>query len=489
MDLAEYVLKTVAEAIVGSGATILIILGFILYFQNRRTAAMQKAIVGQSINSPLELTLSQIVLGILGGVVASFLLTYAGVMFDEKSGIEIIFLTSIILSLVKPRFICFSYSGALLGAASLILNDLAVLVTGKSLADGYFNVDITSLMTMVGILHIVEGVLVAIDGFRGAIPVFSNSDGKIAGGFALKRYWPIPVIIMLLFVPETTSGGTSGLVEITTPGWWPLISSSYNAEFLKDAIIAAFSIYAMLGYHSITFTKTKKEKALSSGVNIFTYGVILTLVAQLASLNNVILKVLVVAFAPIAHEFMLSIQRKKELKLKPRFVSSDRGIMVLEVAPNSPAALMGIRSGDRLLEINSHEIKDEKDVLESIKQAFSKLVVKIQQSNGSEKELMYGSFTAGQRLGVVFVPKNLPKKNVVSGFGTMSFKDFLDKIYNNEEDIAKNQSEEVNDQEANDDQAKDDNLDEKAKDDKLDEQDKVDNPSEADEQDKEDKQD
>lgn len=448
MDLARYVLSAVAEAIVGSGATIIIILGFILYFQNRKTAAMQKAIVGQSINSPLELTLSQIVLGILGGVVASLLMIYAGVKFHESSGIELLFITSIILSLIKPRFICFSYSGAILGAVSLIVNDIAVKVTGESLMNGYFNVDITSLMTMVGILHIVEGLLVAIDGSRGAIPVFSNSNGKIVGGFALKRYWPIPVVIMLLLIPEATSGADISTIEISTPSWWPLIGSSYSTEFLKQAIGYILSIYAMLGYHSVTFTKTKKEKALNSGGSIFTYGVVLTTVAQLASLNNLMLKVLVVIFAPVAHELMLKIQRNKELKLKPRFVSSDRGIMVLEVAPNSPAAHMGIRSGDRLIEINEHEIKDEKDVLDSIKQAFSKLVIKIQQSNGSEKELMYGSFTAGERLGVVFVPKNLPKKSVVSGIEAMSFKDFLDKIYSGEVDKNKQDDNKKDDQAA-----------------------------------------
>ncbi|NLZ48684.1 MAG: PDZ domain-containing protein [Clostridiales bacterium] len=472
MDLAIYVLKSVAEAIVGSGASIIIILGFILYFKNRRTAAMQKAIVGERINSPLELTLSQIVLGILGGVVASLLLTYTGVMFDENSGIELIFLTSIILSLVKPRFICFSYSGAILGAVSLILNDIAVFVTGEPLLNGYFNVDITSLMTMVGILHIVEGLLVAVDGSRGAIPIFSNSEGKIVGGFALKRYWPIPVVIMLLVLPETSAGVAGGAVQISIPDWWPLIKSSYSAELLEKAILSIFSIYAMLGYNSITFTKSKKEKAVSSGVSIFVYGVVLTAVAQLASLNIIILKVLVVVFAPIAHEFMLNIQRNKELKLKPKFVSSDRGIMVLEVAPNSPAAHMGIRSGDRLLEINSHEIKNEKDVVDSIKQAFSKIVIKIQQSDGNEKELMYGSFTAGQRLGVVFVPRNLPKKKVVSDSDVMSFKNFLDKMYKNEEDKTSSPNEEIKDY----------------KESKNDDQDKAGNQSEDDKQNKEDNQ-
>ena len=47
---------------------------------------------------------------------------------------------------------------------------------------------------------------------------------------------------------------------------------------------------------------------------------------------------------------------------------------------------------------------------------------------------MYGSFTAGERLGVVFVPRNLPKKDVLSAVEAVNFRDLLDKIYKNDED-------------------------------------------------------
>ena len=46
---------------------------------------------------------------------------------------------------------------------------------------------------------------------------------------------------------------------------------------------------------------------------------------------------------------------------------------------------------------------------------------------------MYGSFTAGEA-GVVFVPRNLPKKDVLSAVEAVNFRDLLDKIYKNDED-------------------------------------------------------
>ena len=57
----------------------------------------------------------------------------------------------------------------------------------------------------------------------------------------------------------------------------------------------------MLGYHSITL-KTKKEKVELRSKHLYLWCYF-DPVAQLASLNNVILKVLVVAFAPIAHGY------------------------------------------------------------------------------------------------------------------------------------------------------------------------------------------
>ena len=59
-------------------------------------------------------------------------------------------------------------------------------------------------MTLVGVLHIIEGSLVMIDGSRGAIPVFTNRDNKIIGGFALKRYWALPIAILILLSATTS---------------------------------------------------------------------------------------------------------------------------------------------------------------------------------------------------------------------------------------------------------------------------------------------
>jgi hypothetical protein len=430
MDIAIYTLKSLAYALTEpSLVLILVILGFILYSQNKKTTIMQKMIIGEKLNTPLELTISQIVMGIFGGILASLILTYLGVMFDEKSGIELIFMISIVLMFVSPRFICFSYSGAILGFISLILNDFYVYFTGKASPVAAFNIDITALMTLVGVLHIVEGMLIMLDGSRGSIPVFTNRDDRIIGGFALKRYWPIPIVILFILNSGVVAGGES----VNTPNWWPLINLPYSAEFLMTAVVTSFPLYGVLGYSSVTFTRDKNEKALLSGVFVLIYGVILSIAAQTA-VYGLVFKIFVIILSPLAHEAMMKLQKLMEVTGKAKYNSEGDGIMVLEVAPGSPAEEMGIESGDTLLEINNNRIVNETDIMDSINGAINYVTLKLLKSDGRPAEANYTNLSKERRIGIVFVPKTVPKDGTVVHFENGQFKDMLNKVKNDDEE-------------------------------------------------------
>jgi hypothetical protein len=429
MDIAIYTLKSVAQAITDPSLVLmLVILSLVLYNQNKKTTVMQKMIIGERLTSPLELTVSQIVIGIFAGTIGSIILSYCGVMFDENSGIYLIFLVSILLMFWNPRFICFAYSGAVLGFVSLLFNDFARLTGRQVMTGGAFNIDITSLMTLVGVLHVIEGILVMIDGSKGAIPVFANRDGRIIGGFALKRYWPIPVAVFLIARREHVIGGEM----IATPDWWPLIKS-YSAQFLKDAVVGLAPLYAVLGYNSVTFSKDKSEKAVLSGTGIVIYGLALSFVAQLA-VYGLAWKVFVLVFAAAAHELMLKLQKYLEMNSNPRYSSEDDGIMVLEVAPGSPAHEMGIKSGDKLLEINDKKILSETDIMDAISSAINYVWFKVRRANGSEDEVNYTNLSRHRKLGVVFVPKGIPKDSMIVKFEEGKFRDILNKLKNKDDE-------------------------------------------------------
>lgn len=423
MNVAIYTLRSVAYAIIDPSLVIvLIILGIIFYNQNRKTTVMQKMIIGERLHSPLELTLSQLVIGILAGTMGSLIFSYLGIMFPENSGIEFLFLVSILLMLFKPRFFCFAYSGSILAAISLIVS---YVYKSQGMA-APLNIDIVSLFTLIGILHIIEGILVMIDGDKGAIPIFTTRGNKIIGGFAFKRYWALPVAIFIMYARKDSL--SAGLISVNTPDWWPILKNTNTMDLIKNAVLAMIPFYGVLGYSSITFTKNKSMKALYSGIGILIFGVLLTAVAQLGRIG-IIGEAIVIVFSPLAHELMLYIQKNFEEKGNPKFISDDEGIMVLEVAPQSPAYKAGIKSGDKLVEINGMEIFSEASVYEVLKENLNQVIFKIKDYKGNFKELSL-SRKGSERIGLVLVPRNLPKENQVVKFDNNKFQDMIEKFKN-----------------------------------------------------------
>lgn len=408
MNLIVYTLRSLSYVITEpSLMIILLLLGIVFYTKNRKIVAMQRMIVGERVNSPLELTLSQIVLGIFAGIFASIILTYLGVIFDANSGIEFLFIISIVLAFIKPRYICFSYSGALLGIISIIFSFLNLKTS-----DGMnmFSLDIAALMTFVGVIHIAEGLLVMFDGDRGSVPVFSNKAGRIIGGYALRRYWVLPVAIFMAYAATTL--GTGGTESIATPDWWPILKYNDVLDIVKNSILTLMPLLGMVGYSSVTFTRSKKRKALLSGIFIFVYGILLSVVAQVAKFG-LAGEIITVIFAPLAHEGMLIIQRKIEEKREPRFVSDEDGVVILDVVPYSIAYDLGLREGDKISSVNGQLINTEADIYTIAKESFNSLEFEVLDRNKNNKNIKF-KYKNNTRLGLVLVPRFVDMKKVVS---------------------------------------------------------------------------
>lgn len=421
-------LRAVAYAIVTSPYMfVLIILAIMFYNQNRRVVMMQKMVIGEKLNSSFELTISQVIFGILGGIIGSIMMSYLGVSFDENTSIELVFLVSLFLMVKDPKFVCFSYSGAILGFMSVLLEIMGGMYGVHVEELSFLMIDVVALMTLIAILHFVEGILIIIDGSKGSIPIFTKKDNKIIGGFALKRYWALPVAVALI----VNANMYSIRDIVSTSDWNTLLSPSTPFNIIKNAAIFLMPFYGIVGYSSVTFTKSKKEKALSSGIMVMFYSVILFIFARLAVLN-IFFKLFVVIFAPAAHEAMLFIQRYREVSAVPKYVSDEKGMMVLEVAPNSPAYEMGIKSGDLLIEVNHKKISKEDDIIKTIKEASNIAWFKIKRAAGNFEEVRYKNVNNSRKLGIVFVPNNVPEDNVVVKLDGSKFQEVLDKLKGND---------------------------------------------------------
>ena len=403
MDLIVHSLKSVATAIIEPMHLImLVIFGVIFYFKNVRIVSIQKMTLGEGINTPLELTLSQIILGILAGAIGSIILSVLGVTFSENSGVEFILMISILSLFYKKKYISYAYSAAILATIGIILNIISNTIGVKLLLD----INVVSLISFVGVIYILEGLLIMFDGSRGAIPVFTKKEDKIVGGFSFSRYWPMPIAILMIF-SNSAPGGES--IYSNLASWWPIINRESTLALITTAMIASIPIYGILGYSNVTFTQEKKTKSLRCGITIALYGLSVVLVTQLANIN-ILGQIVSIIYVPLVFELIMRYEYRVEKKGKFLYVSDDEGIMVLEVTPNSPAYEVGIKRGDKIIEINGQSIKSEVDILKIARESIFKVPVKIK--NNSGQVLEYIIQPRNKRLGMLLVPKLVKREDI-----------------------------------------------------------------------------
>lgn len=325
--------------------------GILFYIKNSDDLELNKKIVRNKKNSALELTITQISIGLIAGFAISLMLKLIGIKFSQNSGVEIMFVLSLIFMKIKPRMICFSYSATVVIFVSIAF-EVIYNITGIK---NYFNFRFSDIIILVGLMHLVEGMLVFFDGDRAAVPIFKSINGKIYGGFKLNRNWLTPIS----------------------------------------------SFVGIIGYSATTYTLSKKRKARESGIIISTYGLLLIFLTYISRGNIAI--ILVAIIMPIAHELMLKAQSYFEKKRKEKFVSED-GLCVLDVDKEGKANSIGLESGDIILRVNDFNVSNHLELFNIIKKYYGIVEVEFKKSNGKIYKNTL-KLNNAEKLLVVFVPR------------------------------------------------------------------------------------
>lgn len=419
MELIVSTLRAVSYTIVEpSHLIVLFLMGIIFYSKNKRIALMQKMTLGESINSPLELTLSQIVIGIVAGAIGSIFIVLLGIVFDENSGIELLFLLSIIVLFTKKKFIKFAYTGAILGVLSIVFRYIPEYVDMNM----FFNIDIGVLVAFIGAMYAVEGVLILLDGGRGAIPIFTKKKEGIIGGFAFNRYWPLPIAI--LFIISISNISSAGTVQMEVPNWWPLLNGNSIMKLISTAALVSIPLYGLVNYTEITFTKDKSVKPIYSGISTLIYASSLLLISQLAQ-KGLVFEVLAVLYIPLGYEILLRLGKVSEEKGKYLYISNDDGIAILDLANTSSAYEVGIRRGDKIVQLNNKTINSEVEAFKILKESILDVNVKVRKVSGELKE--YQVKKKNKRIGILLVPKMVKAEETIH-IDEIKIKKILDDI-------------------------------------------------------------
>ena len=423
MDILIYSIRAISYTITNPMfLLVLFLMGVILHGKNKKSRLIEKMILGSQSYSALELTISQIVIGIIGGVCASILCTYLGIAFNDGTAIVVMFIISMILMSINPRFLCFSYSGAMLGVISIINTILYQYLDFEKIR--LFDINIVSLIALVGVLHIVEGLMVLVDGHKGSLPVFTKRGEETIGGFALNRYYTLPMALLVFIV----NGEVFMSQNIDVGNWWPVLKGTFQNFNLGKLVISIIPVLAVVGYNSVTFTKSKRTKSFVSGLYNIIFGGMMILLSQIA-INSLLIQGIVIILMPILHEAMLKLERNVELKGKPKYFNESEGIRVLAVGKNSIAQEIGIKSGDIVLAIDGEQVIDEVNFSDILKKCGDKINFKLKRESGKLEIVTSGRISLNDRFGTIFVPKREYGEGVKS-----KFKDVMNKVMKERKD-------------------------------------------------------
>ncbi|NMA60844.1 MAG: PDZ domain-containing protein [Firmicutes bacterium] len=347
-ELTKFVLQTFALMITDLQYILILGVVFVLvYRQYVKVQQYEERVFKLNRINPFMETVTALVYGIFGGFVATILFLAFGISISD-AGVSYLWLAAIGLMLINPRFLCFAYAGGLVSLIALIT--------------GYPELNIATLMALVAILHLVESLLIFIDGYHHPAPMYyKHSDGRVVGGFTLQKFWPMPTIALVGMTVLTSSMDWS---SIAMPDWWPIFQTGVEVPPDHTLIHVLFPLVVALGYSDFVRSELPKTKARRSAILLFGYSLILLGLSLLANSYPAFL-ILPVIFAPLGHELLIVWSRKREERREPVF-HSEEGVMVLTVYPNSPAEAMGLEIGDVIKSINGVEIPDLPTLVDQI---------------------------------------------------------------------------------------------------------------------------
>lgn len=388
---------------------IVLIVIFLIVSQYKGVMTIQKQMYGGRVRTRLrDMVASSMLAGILAGLAGSVIITVLGITFLKLSGLITVVVVSLILMFfVNPRYVCLSYSGGILSIFSLIL---AALISNGLLSDknqivqfiqSGLNFDVSGLLIIVAIMHLIESILMWIDGHRGAVPVFMKHKGKLVGGFVMQRLWIIPILFFILAGSSDVSGQT-----VATPSWWPMFGPNMSRHDLQNAIFGAYPLLAMLGYNDFSVSTPVIEKVRRTSTGLFSFSIILLILAMV-SYKIYAFKFIAALFAPIAHEALILRERYKESTGKPIWRFAEDGVIVVDTIPHSPAEKIGIKSGDKLVGINNNPIKTIEDVINIMSNYFNYMWIDVVNLKGEKRLIEFANYQGRiKELGIITVPKD-----------------------------------------------------------------------------------
>ena len=120
-------------------------------------------------------TRQSIFTGIAAGSLAMAMICILGLTVQPGMYLALLLPTALLLSRIRSRFCCFAYSGTLLGLLGVA--------------------DVPGVLVIVGVLHVMEGILAALD--TASEEKLAYKEGRVVKKMRRVGYWPVPFALLV----------------------------------------------------------------------------------------------------------------------------------------------------------------------------------------------------------------------------------------------------------------------------------------------------
>lgn len=334
---------------------VLIVFAFSYHAHNVKIEKNQKKFLFGEGDSALSLTLSSVMISFLFGFLAIGLYEAIAPNIDLSDEIFILLIVSLLSKNISDKYVCFAYSGSIVCICLLIMGSI---INAMGVLND-FNERIVNIVVLVASMHVIEGILVMIDGARGVKYHFSNKDDKIVGGFKFYRRWIIPLPALFNYV----------------------------------------------GYTSYTTTMKKREKVFRSALKLISYGTLLGIASRVLD-DGLYFNLILIILMFLGHE-IINKQMYFEKHEGTEIFISENGISVLDCIKSGKAKKVGLTSSDLITHVNGVKTNDKDYILNLFDEGIRKFNFDVLKYNGKlmRYELKLNSI---DELGIVLVPTANP---------------------------------------------------------------------------------
>jgi len=164
-----------AQAITGF---LYVLMVLVAYVNIKVHAQLEYQWLGDSKETLRNRIMELMLLGMLVGLLASLIIVGLGIVVDAAC-LMIIWPLTLLFSLVLKEQMSFAYAGTIAGLSSLLF--------------GWPKADLAAILALVGLMHLIEGLLITINAKKAIVPVvIKDKEDNPAAAFVLDRTWPIP---------------------------------------------------------------------------------------------------------------------------------------------------------------------------------------------------------------------------------------------------------------------------------------------------------